>query len=198
MTEIVPRWEWRSFGPSFGSAESTLVGLASGDAQESDELYFLSKDEANVKIRDGMLDIKLLQEVDPDGLERWEPVLKQGFPLSAEHVEEALTHLGVTDASAKRAEYELEQFLDEVIRLSGVVRVARIRKRRVRFEMGGCMGELTDVSTNGRSTRTVAVESEDPDAVVEVVRALGLGAYVNTSYPRGSPRSSTTRRSGTP
>ena len=91
----------------------------------------------------------------------------------------------MTDASAKRAEYELEQFLDEVIRLSGVVRVARIRKRRVRFEMGGCMGELTDVSTNGRSTRTVAVESEDPDAVVEVVRALGLGAYVNTSYPRG-------------
>jgi exopolyphosphatase/guanosine-5'-triphosphate,3'-diphosphate pyrophosphatase len=185
VTEIVPRWEWRSFGPSFGSAEDALAELVSGDAQESEELYLLSKVEANVKIRDGLLDIKLLREVDADGLERWEPVRKQGFPLSAEHVDEALTLLGVPEASATRSEYELEQLLDELIRPSGVVREASIHKRRARFETGGCMGELTDVSSDGRSTRSVAVESEDPLAVVEAVRVLGLEGYVNTSYPRG-------------
>jgi exopolyphosphatase / guanosine-5'-triphosphate,3'-diphosphate pyrophosphatase len=185
VTGIVPRWEWRTFGPSFGSAEDALAALVPGEAQESDELYLLAEDEANVKVRGGAMDIKLLREVDASGLERWEPVMKEGFPLSADHVERVLQTLGITNASATRSAYELDELLDELIRPSGDVRDARIRKRRARFEVGGCMGELTDVSIDGRSTRSVAVESEDPDAVVEAIRVLGLGSFVNTSYPRG-------------
>jgi len=42
-----------------------------------------------------------------------------------------------------------------------------------------------DVVANGKPTRTIAVESEDAAEVVRAVRELGLGAYTNTSYPRG-------------
>ena len=47
------------------------------------------------------------------------------------------------------------------------------------------MVELTDVRTDARPTRTIAVESEDPAAVVAAVRELGLDSRRNVSYPRG-------------
>jgi len=47
------------------------------------------------------------------------------------------------------------------------------------------MAEIADVVADGRSIRTIAIESEDPAAVVAAVRAVGLEGYVNTSYPRG-------------
>lgn len=50
------------------------------------------------------------------------------------------------------------------------------------------MAELTDVVANGGSTRTIAIESEDASAVVSAVRAVGLGGYINTSYPVGLSR----------
>jgi hypothetical protein len=50
--------------------------------------------------------------------------------------------------------------------------------------MGGCMAEITDVETDGCSTRTIAVESDDASAVIAAVRSIGLDGYANTSYPR--------------
>ena len=47
------------------------------------------------------------------------------------------------------------------------------------------MVESTDIAVGDRSTRTLAVEAEDPDAVWATVAALGLGDRVNTSVPRG-------------
>ena len=47
------------------------------------------------------------------------------------------------------------------------------------------MAELSDITANGLPVRTIAVESEDPKAVVRAVEALGLSGYANTSYPRG-------------
>ena len=185
MTGIVPRWEWRTFGSSFGRADDTLAELASGDAEESDELYLLSKEDANVKIRGGLMDIKLLREVDADGLERWEPVMKRGFPLSTDDVGQVLEALGVPSEPLTRSSYALGQLLEEVIRPSGAVREVTIHKRRTRLTVGGCAGERTEVTVDGRSTRTIAVESEDAGAVIQAVRALGLEGYVNTSYPRG-------------
>jgi exopolyphosphatase/guanosine-5'-triphosphate,3'-diphosphate pyrophosphatase len=38
---------------------------------------------------------------------------------------------------------------------------------------------------NGKPTRTIAVESEDAAAVLRAVNRLGLGGYVNISYPHG-------------
>ena len=81
QTEIIPRWEWRTFGVAFGPAEEYLAGLEPTGVQESDELYLLSVHGDTVKVRGGLMDIKLLREVGLGGLERWEPILKAPFPL---------------------------------------------------------------------------------------------------------------------
>ena len=88
MATIVPRWEWRTFGTRFPAAEAAFGAFAPSRIQESEELYLLSEPVYNVKVRDDLLDIKVLREVNKDGLERWEPVMKVGSPLAAADVKE--------------------------------------------------------------------------------------------------------------
>ena len=95
MAKIVPRWEWRTFGSQFGIAERRFAELTPGAAQESDELYFLGGSGANVKVRDDLMDIKVLREVSAEGLERWEPVMKQRFPLPAADAAKVFASLGL-------------------------------------------------------------------------------------------------------
>ena len=83
MAGLVPRWEWRTFGGSFGAAEEAFAALPVERVQESDELYLLAEDsDASVKVRDGLMDVKHLEAVDDDGLEQWVPVMKGTFPLA--------------------------------------------------------------------------------------------------------------------
>jgi exopolyphosphatase / guanosine-5'-triphosphate,3'-diphosphate pyrophosphatase len=185
VTTVVPRWEWRSFGRSFGGAEDALVPITPTRTEEGDELYLFSGPGANVKVRDELMDVKLLREVNADGLERWEPVMKQGFPLAATDVSEVLEALDVPAHQLSRATYSLDGLLNELIRPNDLARVVRVHKRRNRFTVAGCMAELANVVADGRATRTIAIESEDADAVIAAVRSLGLGGFVNTSYPRG-------------
>jgi exopolyphosphatase/guanosine-5'-triphosphate,3'-diphosphate pyrophosphatase len=182
---IIPRWEWRVFGRGFGPAEDALAALTPGRVEEGDEVYLLSAAGSNVKIRDGLMDIKLLREVDAAGLERWEPVLKAGFPLPRGDVASVFAALGVDPPPLTRDAYTWEQLLAALVEPSDAVRVVRVHKRRARFTLGGCMAERTDVEADGRGTRSIAVESEDPSAVVAAIRSLGLDGRVNTSYPRG-------------
>src|SRR5512134_824323 len=93
---IVPRWEWRAFGAGFGAAETAFASLKPGQVQESDELYLFSGTGENVKVRDDLMDIKVLREVNWDGLERWEPVMKAGFPLPADDVSRVFEALHVS------------------------------------------------------------------------------------------------------
>ena len=185
MTEIVPRWEWRWFGHRFGPAESHLAALAPGAVQQSSETYLLSGDGDNVKVRDALMDIKVLREVNQDGLEQWTPVMKAGFPLPAGEVTKVFAALRLDPPPLRRAHYDLAQFIDELAVPSGRIRAISVQKRRVRYTVGGCMAELSEVVADGKPTRTIAVESEDAAAVIAAVRSLGLGGYVNTSYPRG-------------
>src|SRR5215217_8909777 len=119
---IIPRWEWRVFGTGLGVAEDAFAGLVPGRVEESDELYLLSAAGANVKVRYDLMDIKLLREVDGDGLERWEPVLKAGFPLPAAEVVRVFDALGVPAPPLTRDAYTLDQFLHELVEPSGAVR----------------------------------------------------------------------------
>jgi exopolyphosphatase / guanosine-5'-triphosphate,3'-diphosphate pyrophosphatase len=183
MAAVIPRWEWRVFGSDFGAAEGALA--APGPVEESDELYLLSAAGANVKVRDGLMDVKLLREVDGDGLERWEPVMKAGFPLPAAAAARVFQALEVDPPPLIRGAYSLDQFLAELVEPSGAVRPVRVDKRRVRYRLGGCMAEIAEVAADGRAARTIAVESEDPSAVMTAVHGVGLDGHTNTSYPRG-------------
>ena len=72
-----------------------------------------------------------------------------------------------------------------MIEPDGRLRPVDVQKRRVRYTVGGCTAEVTDVKVNGEPIRTIAIEAPDPSAVISSVRAMGLGGHVNTSYPRG-------------
>ena len=186
MENIIPRWEWRTFGESFGEAEHRLPELETGMVQESDELYLLSPAaDANAKVRDLLMDIKTLEQVNPDGLEQWKPVMKGAFPLPAAVVKSVFIAVGVTPPPLTRPDYTLQQFISELVEPTQHLRAVEVHKRRARYKVAGCMAEMTDVVAGGRKTRTVAIESEDPAQVIGAVLELGLDRFDNVSYPRG-------------
>src|SRR5262249_24869837 len=177
----VNRWEWRTFGTG-----GDVFGARSPDrVQESDELYILSVARGDtVKVRDDLMDVKRLEQVNDDGLEQWAPAMKAEFPLSAEQFRSVLSGLRVPVPDLPRDAYSLDEVLDEVHGRSDLLG-AQVHKRRARYTVGDCLAELTEVTTEHGSTRTVAVESEDAARVTAVVRELGLAERPNTSYPRG-------------
>jgi exopolyphosphatase/guanosine-5'-triphosphate,3'-diphosphate pyrophosphatase len=178
---IVPRWEWRTFGEHLGDAEDRFAALSPESVHESGELYLLSPaSDDTVKVRDGLLDIKHLEHVNEDGLEQWKPILKEGFPLSAEAVSVALATLGVSTAPAPTV-----ATVEDLVAASNELVAVEVAKRRVHYTLSGCMAELTDVRTDAAQTRTIAVESEDPALVIAAVRELGRASRPNVSFPRG-------------
>src|SRR5262245_33022592 len=175
MATIIPRWEWRTFGDRFGGAEDRLAALSPGRVQESDELYLVSvQSDASVKIREGLMDVKHLEEVNGDGLERWRPVMKAAFPLPATNVAAVLATLRMAAPSLVRATYTLDELLAEVIRPHEDLRAVEVHKKRRHYTVGGCMTELTEMRVGQGTTRTIAVESEDPARVLATVHDLGL------------------------
>jgi exopolyphosphatase/guanosine-5'-triphosphate,3'-diphosphate pyrophosphatase len=186
MAEIVPRWEWRTFGDAFGAAEEAFAALTAERVDESDELYLLARaSDASVKVREGLLDVKHLQGVDEDGLEQWVPVMKGAFPLAAEGVGTMLARLRAAAPPLDRAAYTLAELVDEVVRPNEALLAVEVHKRRARYTVGGCMAELSEVGTKQGATRTIAVESEDPSRVLAAVRALGLASRANVCMARG-------------
>ena len=186
MPAIIPRWEWRTFGSRFGLADERFAALESTGVQESDETYLLGTPTGNAKIRDGLMDIKLLRETQ-QGLQRWEPVLKTAFPLGADDVRTVFATLEMAAPDLRRETYTADDFLAEVAGEDGPLRRVDVHKRRVRYTVNGCTSEVTDLTANGLPTRTIAVESTDQAAVLEAVTAMGLGGYDNLDYPHGLP-----------
>ena len=185
MEAIRPRWEWRTFGTTFGPAEEAFGRLTPERVQESDEIYVVAPNSDTVKVREALMDIKVLREVDANGLEQWTPIMKAEFPVSAADLARVFEALRQPLPPLERAEYTLEQFLDELVAPAEDIDAVHVHKRRVRYTIGGCTSEVTDVVADGRQTRTIAIEGEDAHAVIAAVRGAGLGGYVNTAYPRG-------------
>ena len=182
---IVPRWEWRTFAGSVPSADAVFETTEPA-VQESEELYLLTPDGDNVKVRDGLMDIKVLRETDGYGLQRWEPVLKAPFPLDEEAARTVFHGLRLPLPALPSEGMSLEA----VLAAAGVdgpagPRLLRVRKQRFRYTVAGCQAERTVFEHDGRRVRSIAVESTDPAAVVAAVDALGLSAFVNQDVRTG-------------
>jgi exopolyphosphatase/guanosine-5'-triphosphate,3'-diphosphate pyrophosphatase len=176
------RWEWRTFGGQFGEAEQRLGSTVAERVTESDETYLLSADGVDaVKVRDGLMDVKHLEQVDDDGLELWKPAMKSPLPISAADARTVLAALRVS-APLGRDRYDLAELARAA---GGTARVVPVHKTRRHYRIGGCMAELTDLRAGDRSTRTIAIESEQPALVIAAVRELGLGSRPNVNVPRG-------------
>lgn len=188
MGEIVPRWEWRCFAPVLAPLAQAAGVPANTAPRESDEIYLLELARPeNAKIRDGVLDIKRLRQVDADGLELWEPVFKGRFPLSRSDLTAAFEAWGL-HAAAPREAYTIDQLLDEVIRPRPDFHVVRVHKSRRGFMFAGCIAEFVHLTAESLVLESFSLEHEDRTLILAALHRLGLDSHGNTSYPLGLKR----------
>jgi exopolyphosphatase/guanosine-5'-triphosphate,3'-diphosphate pyrophosphatase len=181
---IIPRWEWRTFADRGAAADARFDALEPEQVRDSDETYLVSAaTDASVKLRDELVDVKVLVDTDADGLQQWRPVLKAPFPLSAADVRELMQAAGVSDSELVREAYTRDQLAALLIGAETLLITIEVHKRRAHYTLDGCMAERSELRTEHGSRHTIGIESEDPVRVSAVVRELGFDTQANVSLP---------------
>ena len=120
------RWEWRTFGDDLGDAETRLRALTRERLHESDETYLLRPEGRDaVKVREGLMDVKHLEQVNGDGLELWRPVMKSPLPISPADARAVLAALGMDAPRLELESYDVAELVGAGARTS----VSRARSR---------------------------------------------------------------------
>jgi len=189
MAEIKARWEWRTFGEGFGAAEERIGAHPKDKVRTSAEVYILAKNSMdNTKIRDMLMDIKTLRQVNADRLEQWFPIMKAGFPLDRGVLNDVFAAWKAPRPAFARDAYGYEEFLGELVATHPDLRMVRVEKERHGFMINGCIVEIADLKFDGTPIRTVAVEMEDPAVVSRTVGELGLNGFENVNYLKALKR----------
>jgi hypothetical protein len=185
MSEIKPRFEFRTFAQEFGIVEEKMRRLSKCEQlRESSEIYIMSagNNENNTKIRDGLMDIKVFIK-EEKGLEQWNPRMKGSFPMKASMIkDDVFPAFGADLPELKREEYTLQQFLKEIVGAHNDLAAVNIFKRRFAFTINECIAEIAEVYVNGALIKTVNVESVDVDAILKAMEMLSLTEYENLNY----------------
>lgn len=185
MTEIKPRFEFRTFAQNFGIVEEKMRRLSNCEKiRESSEIYIMSagNNENNTKVRDDLMDIKVFVR-EEKGLEQWNPRMKGSFPMETTKItEEVFPAFDVQLPRFERERYTLEQFLKEIVYPHNGLTAVNVFKRRFAFTINGCIAETGEVYVNGALIKTVNVESVDVDAILEAKKMLALEEYENINY----------------
>lgn len=190
--KIVPRAEFRAFGKDIikgvqekmWSAKAVLHAARKMPA----ETYFLSvhTNEANVKVRDGLLDIKTKVSETPEGYEIFQPRGKFQFPVNKEDLAIILSHLKV-EMNLEKASYTIDEFI-EMARAHPDMTPVTVEKMRYGFMVDGIICEYAQVWFNGALVETACCESENYDGMKKAVEALGLANMSNTNYLKAAKK----------
>jgi hypothetical protein len=183
MNNVVPRFEFRTFGLCFAAVVEAMRCLAPCERiRESSELYIVSVANNNTKVRDDKMDIKVLVR-EEQGLEQWRPQMKGSFPMAAEALrDEVFPAFGLAPPPLERPEYTLAEFVEGLVRPHPGLTAVHVFKRRFGFTVEGCITEHAELLVNGAAMQTVAVEAEDGAAVLRARARLGLEEYENVNY----------------
>ena len=190
--KIVPRAEFRVFGQGVIDVVRQRKWDAGAVLQKArkmpPETYFLSvhTDEANVKVRDGLLDIKVKVGETPEGYEIFQPRGKFQFPVKNSELAAILSHLK-TDMKLDRETYTIEDFIAMARQHPDLVPVT-VEKMRYGFTVDGIICEYAQVRFNGALVETACCESENYAAMRKVVQALGIAAMPGTNYLKAAKR----------
>lgn len=190
--KIAPRAEFRVFGHGVIDIVRTKMWDASAVLFKARrmpaETYFLSRhtDDANVKVRDGLLDIKTKIGITPDGYEIFQPRGKFQFPVKADELRVILDHLKVSMALEKES-YTFGEFLDMARAHADLVPVT-VEKMRYGFSVDGVICEFAEVWFNGALVESACCESEDHAAMKKAIAALGIADMPNTNYLRAAKK----------
>ena len=187
VSAVIPRYEFRIFGNNLDKYIEKIEELSQKEmTREMDSVYLLTpwKRKNNVKIREGVMDIKLLEQ-EHLGLQQWNPFLVGEFPLEQDVIKTVVfPALGIESPMLERKKYTLKQFIKEVLTVDPDLAVAYVWKKRHAYTLGDCITEIAKINVNGASIKTICIESEDPDRVIHAKQLLGIGSKVeNVSYP---------------
>ena len=190
--KIVPRAEFRVFGQNV--IETVRAHMYNGKTilfqarRMPAETYFLSvkTNDANVKVRDGLLDIKTKTDETPEGYEIFQPRGKFQVPVSREDLAEILTHLKVP-MTLDKDRYDIDTFTF-MARQHPDLRVVKVEKMRYGFTIDGIICEYAQVWFNGALMETACAESENYAGMRQVIEGLGLAGLPNTNYLRAAKR----------
>ncbi len=190
--KIVPRAEFRVFGP--GVIEQVKEKMWNGKTvlfqarRMPAETYFLSTrtNDANVKVRDGLLDIKTKVGETPEGYEIFQPRGKFQFPVKRDDLTTILSHLQV-EMALDQDSYAIDQFISMARKHPDLTPVT-VEKMRYGFTIEGIICEYAQVWFNGAMVETACAESENYEGMHKVVEGLGLAALPNTNYLRAAKR----------
>jgi hypothetical protein len=152
------------------------------------EIYFVSAltDDANVKVRDGLLDIKVKTGETPAGYEIFQPRGKFAFPVKRDELAAALSELEASIDLTEEA-YTIEAAIALARRRPELVPVT-VQKTRSGFTVNAVICEFTEVWFNGALMESACCESEDYGAISQVVEALGLSGLENVNYIKAAKR----------
>jgi exopolyphosphatase / guanosine-5'-triphosphate,3'-diphosphate pyrophosphatase len=180
------RYEFRIWAESLGGLKSRIEGMGgAGRAESSEDLYLIAAatDTCNAKIRGALIDIKILSGTD-GRLEQWQLVLKSRFPIEAALIKEQIfPRLELEAPELSKDRYIMDEFLEVVSARPGIS-IVPVAKKRMRFDLRACLAEFSKVTIKNVPRETVAVESDDPGAVLRAIRDLGIDSARNTSYIR--------------
>ena len=190
--KIAPRAEFRVFG--HGIIDRVKERMWNGKTvlyqarRMPAETYFLSAatDEANAKVRDGLLDIKTKVGETPEGYEIFQPRGKFQFPVGREDLATILSHLKV-DLPLDQDSYSFEAFVAMARRHPDLCPVT-VEKMRFGFTVDGIICEYAQVWFNGALIESACAESENYAGMQQVVDGLGLAALPNTNYLKAAKR----------
>ena len=190
--KLVPRAEFRVFGQ--GVIETVKDRMWNGKTvlfqkrRMPQEIYFLSAttDEANVKMRDGLLDIKTKVGETPEGYEIFQPRGKFQFPVKREDLATILSHLKVV-LTLDQDSYTIDAFV-AIARSHPQLCPVTVEKMRYGFTVDGIICEYAQVWFNGALVESACAESENYAGMKQVVEALGIAAMPNTNYLKAAKR----------
>jgi len=189
--KVVPRAEFRVFGqgiidivkPAMWKAQAKLFKV-----RQSGETYILSShtNEVNVKIRDGLLDIKTKVGETESGYEIFQPRGKFQFPVKQDELATILENPQVK-VELSQDIYTFDEFLELIKTIDDIVSVD-VHKERYGFTVDGVICEYAKILFNGAMVETICVESEDYAAMEQVVDKLEISGFENVNYLKGAKR----------
>ena len=187
VTAIHPRFEFRIFGNHMDNIISKIVEFSPKEmTREMNSIYLLAagNPKHNIKIREGVMDIKTLEQ-EQNGLEQWNPFLVGEFPLKSEVIKSVVfPALGTHSPVFDREEYTLQQFIDELIAIDPDITIAYVCKKRDAFTVGKCITEIAEIKVNGATIKTICIEAEDPKKVLKAKKKLQVDKEIeNVNYP---------------
>ncbi len=184
--KIIPRAEFRVFGqgiidivkPAMWKAQAKLFKVRTSTG----EIYFPARltNDANVKVRKGLLDIKLKTGETPDGYEIFQPSGKFQFPVNKDDVAKILKYLKV-EIPLDQEIYTLDEFR-AIANEHPNLAVVDVEKKRYGFSIDGIICEYGQIYFNGAMIETTCCESEDYKGMKKAIKALKISELENINY----------------